>query len=174
MKNNIEKIGILFLIFTVANFGRGNKLREEKNNSTRYVVSGRTKRKIKNAKMQNSKNIAELNSEQYAKVLSNFMNRAEKYLEEGDKIKLINDYIENIENTKVSKKALKDNYDADRDAFSLVEVALFMKSMYSEGTKAKELTEADYKKMQKRFVETNKYKQLEQYLEIQPINDGTF
>lgn len=55
MKNNIEKIGILFLIFTVANFGRGNKLREEKNNSTRYVVSGRTKRKIKNAKMQNSK-----------------------------------------------------------------------------------------------------------------------
>lgn len=102
------------------------------------------------------------------------MNRAEKYLEEGDKIKLINDYIENIENTKVSKKALKDNYDADRDAFSLVEVALFMKSMYSEGTKAKELTEADYKKMQKRFVETNKYKQLEQYLEIQPINDGTF
>jgi len=43
---------------------------------------------------------------------------------------------------------LEDNYDKDKEAFSLVEVALFMKSSYSEGEDAKKLTDEDYKEMQ--------------------------
>ncbi|EGQ77741.1 glutamate--tRNA ligase, partial [Fusobacterium animalis ATCC 51191] len=73
----------------------------------------------------------------------------------------------NIENIKVSQKALDDNYDKDREAFSLVEVALFMKSAYSNGVEAKKLTDKDYEELQKRFIDTNKFKQLEQYMEIQ-------
>ena len=92
-----------------------------------------------------------LNSEEYSKVLDNFLERANNYLEIGDKINLLDDYIKNIENINVSQKALKDNYDKDREAFSLVEVAIFMKSSYSEGEKAKKLTDEDYEKMQKRL-----------------------
>ena len=112
-----------------------------------------------------------LNSEEYSKVLDNFLERANNYLEIGDKINLLDDYIKNIENINVSQKALKDNYDKDREAFSLVEVAIFIKSSYSEGEKAKKLTDEDYEKMQKRFVETKKFKELEQYMEIQPVSN---
>ena len=137
--------------------------------------------KVKNEKIKNVKktlttlkslksNSKELNSQEYAKVLENFIKKSEKYLENGDKIQLVDDYINDIENAKVSKKALKDNYDADKEAFGIVEVAIFMKSLYSDGEKAKKLTDEDYKKMQEKFVKTNKFKQLEGYVEIQPVS----
>ena len=107
------------------------------------------------------------NSKEYSIILDNFMIRAEKYLETGDKKSLLDDYIKNIESSRVMKKALEDNYDKDKEAFSLVEVALFMKSSYSEGEDAKKLTDEDYKEMQEKFVKTKKYKQLEDYATIQ-------
>ena len=131
--------------------------------------------KFKNVKRpavtsKNSKSSSkELNSEEYAKVLDNFMKKAEKYLETGDKVRLVDDYINDIENAKVSKKALEDNYDADKEAFGMVEVAIFMKSAYSDGAEAKKLTAEDYERIQKKFVSTNKFKQLEGYVQIQPI-----
>ena len=42
-----------------------------------------------------------------------------------------------------------------------------MKSSYSNGEDAKKLTDADYEKMQKEFVKTKKYQQLEEYVTIQ-------
>ena len=110
------------------------------------------------------------NSKEYSIILDKFMTRAEKYLETGDKKSLLDDYIKNIENSRVMKKALEDNYDKDKEAFSLVEVALFMKSSYSEGEDAKKLTDEDYKEMQEKFVKTKKYKQLEDYATIQTTN----
>ena len=110
------------------------------------------------------------NSKEYSIILDKFLTRAEKYLETGDKKSLLDDYIKNIESSKVMKKALKDNYDKDKEAFSLVEVALFIKSSYSEGENAKKLTDEDYKEMQEKFVKTKKYKQLEDYATIQTIN----
>ena len=107
------------------------------------------------------------NSKEYSLILDKFMTRAEKYLETGDKKSLLDDYIKNIESSRVMKKALEDNYDKDKEAFSLVEVALFMKSSYSEGEDAKKLTDEDYKEMQEKFVKTKKYKQLEDYATIQ-------
>ena len=107
------------------------------------------------------------NSKEYSIILDKFMTRAEKYLETGDKKSLLDDYIKNIESSRVIKKALEDNYDKDKEAFSLVEVALFMKSSYSEGEDAKKLTDEDYKEMQEKFVKTKKYKQLEDYATIQ-------
>ena len=107
------------------------------------------------------------NSKEYSIILDKFMTRAEKYLETGDKKTLLDDYIKNIESSRVIKKALEDNYDKDKEAFSLVEVALFMKSSYSEGEDAKKLTDEDYKEMQEKFVKTKKYKQLEDYATIQ-------
>jgi len=130
--------------------------------------------KFKNVKRpavtsKNSKSSSkELNSEEYAKVLDNFMKKAEKYLETGDKIRLVDDYINDIENAKVSKKALEDNYDADKEAFGM-EVAIFMKSSYSSEEKAKKLTDADYERIQKKFTNTSKFKQLEGYVKIQPV-----
>ena len=115
------------------------------------------------------RNAKELNSQEYAQVLSNFQKKAEKYLETGDKIKLIDDYINDIENAKVSEKALEDNKKADMEVFGMVEVAIFMKSMYSDGAEAKKLTAADYERIQKKFASTNKFKQLEGYVQIQPI-----
>lgn len=106
------------------------------------------------------------NSKEYSIILDKFMTRAEKYLETGDKKSLLDDYIKNIESSRVMKKALEDNYDKDKEAFSLVEVALFMKSSYSEGEDAKKLTDEDYKEMQEKFVKTKKYKQLEDYATI--------
>ena len=111
------------------------------------------------------------NSKEYSIILDKFMTRAEKYLETGDKKSLLDDYIKNIESSRVIKKALEDNYDKDKEAFSLVEVALFMKSSYSEGEDAKKLTDEDYKEMQEKFVKTKKYKQLEDYVTIQTTND---
>ena len=111
------------------------------------------------------------NSKEYSIILDKFMTRAEKYLETGDKKSLLDDYIKNIENSRVMKKALEDNYDKDKEAFSLVEVALFIKSSYSEGEDAKKLTDEDYKEMQEKFVKTKKYKQLEDYVTIQTTND---
>ena len=111
------------------------------------------------------------NSKEYSIILDKFMTRAEKYLETGDKKSLLDDYIKNIESSRVMKKALEDNYDKDKEAFSLVEVALFMKSSYSEGEDAKKLTDEDYKEMQEKFVKTKKYKQLEDYATIQTITD---
>ena len=110
------------------------------------------------------------NSKEYSIILDKFMTRAEKYLETGDKKSLLDDYIKNIESSRVMKKALEDNYDKDKEAFSLVEVALFMKSSYSEGEDAKKLTDEDYKEMQEKFVKTKKYKQLEDYATIQTTN----
>ena len=110
------------------------------------------------------------NSKEYSIILDKFMTRAEKYLETGDKKSLLDDYIKNIESSRVMKKALEDNYDKDKEAFSLVEVALFMKSSYSEGEDAKKLTDKDYKEMQEKFVKTKKYKQLEDYATIQTTN----
>ena len=111
------------------------------------------------------------NSKEYSIILDKFMTRAEKYLETGDKKSLLDDYIKNIENSRVMKKALEDNYDKDKEAFSLVEVALFIKSSYSEGEDAKKLTDEDYKEMQEKFVKTKKFQQLEQYSEIQSITN---
>ena len=110
------------------------------------------------------------NSKEYSIILDKFMTRAEKYLETGDKKSLLDDYIKNIESSRVMKKALEDNYDKDKEAFSLVEVALFMKSSYSEGEDAKKLTDEDYKEMQEKFVKIKKYKQLEDYATIQTTN----
>ena len=111
------------------------------------------------------------NSKEYSIILDKFLTRAEKYLETGDKKSLLDDYIKNIESSRVMKKALEDNYDKDKEAFSLVEVALFMKSSYSEGEDAKKLTDEDYKEMQEKFVKTKKYKQLEDYATIQTTID---
>lgn len=110
------------------------------------------------------------NSKEYSIILDKFMTRAEKYLETGDKKSLLDDYIKNIESSRVIKKALEDNYDKDKEAFSLVEVALFIKSSYSEEEDAKKLTDEDYKEMQEKFVKTKKYKQLEDYATIQTTN----
>ena len=111
------------------------------------------------------------NSKEYSIILDKFMIRAEKYLETGDKKSLLDDYIKNIESSRVMKKALEDNYDKDKEAFSLVEVALFIKSLYSEGEDAKKLIDEDYKEMQEKFVKTKKYKQLEDYATIQTTID---
>ena len=52
----------------------------------------------------------------------------------------------------------------------MVEVAIFMKSMYSDrGAEAKKLTAEDYERIQKKFASTNKFKQLEGYVQIQPV-----
>ena len=142
--------------------------------SISYIGNAKTVNKT--GKNQNVKktdtakrNAKELNSQEYAQVLSNFQKKAEKYLETGDKIKLVDDYINDIENAKVSEKALEDNKKADMEVFGMVEVAIFMKSMYSDGAEAKKLTDADYKRIQKKFASTNKFKQLEGYVQIQPI-----
>ena len=128
--------------------------------------SGRTK--VVTKKVVAGKKVEkQLNSQEYADVLKKFMEKSEKYLETGNKKKMFEDYINDIENAKVSEKVLKDNYDEDKEAFQLVELALFMKSSYSNGEDAKKLTDADYEKMQKEFVKTKKYQQLEEYVTIQ-------
>ena len=159
MKRNKKLIMTILLVMGVSYIGNARiKNRKFKNIEKTSV-------ELKNIK-SNSK---ELNSQEYAKILENFIKKSEKYLESGDKIQLVDDYINDIENAKVSKKALEDNYDADKEAFGIVEVAIFMKSSYSDGEKAKKLTDEDYKKMQEKFVKTNKFKQLEGYVEIQPV-----
>ena len=157
MKKSKKLIGIALLLISISYIG----------NAKTVNATGKNQnvKKTDTAK----RNAKELNSQEYAQVLSNFQKKAEKYLETGDKIKLVDDYINDIENAKVSEKALEDNKKADMEVFGMVEVAIFMKSMYSDGVEAKNLTDADYKRIQKKFASTNKFKQLEGYVQIQPV-----
>lgn len=156
MKKSRKLIGTVLLLMSISYIGNAKTTNETGKNQN-----------VK--KINVPKNIKELNSQEYAQVLSNFQKKAEKYLETGDKIRLVDDYINDIENAKVSEKALEDNKKADMEVFGMVEVAIFMKSMYSDGAEAKKLTDADYERIQKKFVSTNKFKQLEGYVQIQPI-----
>ena len=156
MKKSKKIIAIALLLMSISYIGNAKTTNETGKNQN-----------VK--KINVPKNIKELNSQEYAQVLSNFQKKAEKYLETGDKIKLVDDYINDIENAKVSEKALEDNKKADMEVFGMVEVAIFMKSMYSDGAEAKKLTAADYERIQKKFASTNKFKQLEGYVQIQPI-----
>ena len=157
MKKSKKLIGIALLLISISYIG----------NAKTVNATGKNQN-VKKTDIAKS-NTKELNSQEYAKVLSNFQKKAEKYLETGDKIKLVDDYINDIENAKVSEKALEDNKKADMEVFGMVEVAIFMKSMYSDGAEAKKLTDADYERIQKKFASTNKFKQLEGYVQIQPI-----
>ena len=158
----LKKVVTLGLVIASISFvGSAKSLRK---NEVRK--SGRTKVVTKKG-VAGKKVEKELNSQEYADVLKKFMEKSEKYLETGNKKKMFEDYINDIENAKVSEKVLKDNYDEDKEAFQLVELALFMKSSYSNGEDAKKLTDADYEKMQKEFVKTKKYQQLEEYVTIQ-------
>lgn len=157
MKKSKKIIGIALLLMSISYIGNAKTVNKTGKNQN-VKKTDTTKRNAK-----------ELNSQEYAQVLSNFQKKAEKYLETGDKIKLVDDYINDIENTKVSEKALEDNKKADMEVFGMVEVAIFMKSMYSDGAEAKKLTDADYERIQKKFASTNKFKQLEGYVQIQPI-----
>ena len=157
MKKSRKLIGIALLLMSISYIGNAKTVNATGKNQN-VKKTGIAKRNAK-----------ELNSQEYAQVLSNFQKKAEKYLETGDKIKLVDDYINDIENAKVSEKALEDNKKADMEVFGMVEVAIFMKSMYSDGAEAKKLTDADYKRIQKKFASTNKFKQLEGYVQIQPI-----
>jgi len=157
MKKSKKIIGIALLLMSISYIGNAKTVNKTGKNQN-VKKTDTTKRNAK-----------ELNSQEYAQVLSNFQKKAEKYLETGDKIKLVDDYINDIENAKVSEKALEDNKKADMEVFGMVEVAIFMKSMYSDGAEAKKLTDADYERIQKKFVSTNKFKQLEGYVQIQPI-----
>lgn len=157
MKKSKKLIGIALLLISISYIGNAKTVNATGKNQN-VKKTDTTKRNAK-----------ELNSQEYAQVLSNFQKKAEKYLETGDKIKLVDDYINDIENAKVSEKALEDNKKADMEVFGMVEVAIFMKSMYSDGAEAKKLTDADYERIQKKFASTNKFKQLEGYVQIQPI-----
>ena len=157
MKKSKKLIGIALLLMSISYIGNAKTVNATGKNQN-VKKTDTTKRNTK-----------ELNSQEYAQVLSNFQKKAEKYLETGDKIRLVDDYINDIENAKVSEKALEDNKKADMEVFGMVEVAIFMKSMYSDGAEAKKLTDADYERIQKKFVSTNKFKQLEGYVQIQPI-----
>ena len=157
MKKSKKIIGIALLLMSISYIGNAKTVNKTGKNQN-VKKTDTTKRNAK-----------ELNSQEYAQVLSNFQKKAEKYLETGDKIKLVDDYIDDIENAKVSEKALEDNKKADMEVFGMVEVAIFMKSMYSDGAEAKKLTDADYERIQKKFASTNKFKQLEGYVQIQPI-----
>ena len=157
MKKSKKLIGIALLLMSINYIGNAKTVNATGKNQN-VKKTGIAKRNAK-----------ELNSQEYAQVLSNFQKKAEKYLETGDKIRLVDDYINDIENAKVSEKALEDNKKADMEVFGMVEVAIFMKSMYSDGAEAKKLTDADYERIQKKFASTNKFKQLEGYVQIQPI-----
>ena len=157
MKKSKKIIGIALLLMSISYIG----------NAKTVNATGKNQN-VKKTDIA-KRNAKELNSQEYAQVLSNFQKKAEKYLETGDKIRLVDDYINDIENAKVSEKALEDNKKADMEVFGMVEVAIFMKSMYSDGAEAKKLTDADYKRIQKKFASTNKFKQLEGYVQIQPI-----
>ena len=157
MKKSKKLIGIALLLMSINYIGNAK------------IVNGTGKNQNVKKTGIAKRNAKELNSQEYAQVLSNFQKKAEKYLETGDKIRLVDDYINDIENAKVSEKALEDNKKADMEVFGMVEVAIFMKSMYSDGAEAKKLTDADYERIQKKFASTNKFKQLEGYVQIQPI-----
>ena len=157
MKKSKKLIGIALLLVSMSYIG----------NARTMNGAGEDQNVKKTAAVKN--NTKELNSQEYAQVLSNFQKKAEKYLETGDKIRLVDDYINDIENAKVSEKALEDNKKTDMEVFSMVEVAIFMKNSYSDGAEARKLTAGGYERIQKKFVSTNKFKQLEGYGQIQPI-----
>ncbi|WP_369712720.1 hypothetical protein AB8B23_10665 [Leptotrichia sp. HSP-342] len=157
MKKSKKLIGIALLLMSMSYIG----------NARTMNGAGKNQNVKKTAAVKN--NTKELNSQEYAQVLSNFRKTAERYWKTGDKISLVDDYVNDIENAKVSEKALEDNKKADTEVFGMVEVAIFMKSMYSDGVEAKNLTDADYKRIQKKFASTNKFKQLEGYVQIQPV-----
>ena len=157
MKKSKKLIGIALLLISISYIG----------NAKTVNATGKNQN-VKKTDIA-KRNAKELNSQEYAQVLSNFQKKAEKYLETGDKIRLVDDYINDIENAKVSKKALEDNKKADMEVFGMVEVAIFMKNTFSDGAEAKKLTAADYERIQKKFASTNKFKQLEGYVQIQPI-----
>ena len=156
MKKSRKLIGTVLLLMSISYIGNAKTTNETGKNQN-----------VK--KINVPKNIKELNSQEYAQVLSNFQKKAEKYLETGDKIRLVDDYINDIENAQVSEKALEDNKKTDMEVFGMVEVAIFMKNTFSDGAEAKKLTAADYERIQKKFASTNKFKQLEGYVQIQPI-----
>ena len=157
MKKSRKLIGTVLLLMSISYIGNAKTVNKTGKNQN-VKKTDTTKRNAK-----------ELNSQEYAQVLSNFQKKAEKYLETGDKIRLVDDYINDIENAKVSEKALEDNKKADMEVFGMVEVAIFMKNTFSDGAEAKKLTAADYERIQKKFASTNKFKQLEGYVQIQPI-----
>ena len=157
MKKSRKLIGAVLLLMSISYIGNAkttNKIGKSQN----VKKADTTKRDTK-----------ELNSQEYAQVLSNFRKKAEGYLETGDKIRLVDDYINDIENIKVSEKALEDNKKDDIEVFGTVEAAIFMKNMFSDGAEAKKLTDADYERIQKKFTSTNKFKQLEGHVQIQPV-----
>lgn len=157
MKKSKKLIGIALLLMSMSYIGNARTTnRAGKNRNVKKAVAVK-------------KNTKELNSQEYAQVLSNFRKKAERYLKTGDKVRLVDDYVNDIENAKVSEKALEDNKKDDMEVFGMVEVAIFMKSMYSDGVEAKKLTDADYNRIQKKFTSTNKFKQLEGYVQIQPV-----
>lgn len=157
MKKSKKLIGIALLLVSMSYIGNARTTnRAGKNRNVKKAVAVK-------------KNTEELNSQEYAQVLSNFRKKAERYLKTGDKVRLVDDYVNDIENAKVSEKALEDNKKDDMEVFGMVEVAIFMKSMYSDGVEAKKLTDADYNRIQKKFASTNKFKQLEGYVQIQPV-----
>ena len=157
MKKSKKLIGIALLLMSMSYIGNARTMnRAAKNRNVKKVAAVK-------------KNTKELNSQEYAQVLSNFREKAERYLKTGDKVRLVDDYVNDIENAKVSEKALEDNKKDDMEVFGMVEVAIFMKSSYSSGEKAKKLTDADYERIQKKFTNTSKFKQLEGYVEIQPV-----
>lgn len=97
MKKSKKLIGIALLFMSMSYIGNARTVnRVRKNQNVKKTASVK-------------RNTKELNSQEYAQVLSNFQKKAERYLETGDKIRLVDDYINDIENVKVSKKALEDN-----------------------------------------------------------------
>ena len=103
MKKSEKLIGIALLLISISYIGNArtvNRVRKNQNVKKTAAVK---------------KNTKELNSQEYAQVLRNFQKKAERYLETGDKIRLVDDYINDIENVKVSKKALEDNKKADME-----------------------------------------------------------
>jgi len=147
MKKTKKVIMIVLILMNLSQIGNANNSKVSgKQKVTRKKVIAR--KNIKNNKK-------ELNSKEYEEVPNEF----------------VYDYIKDIENVKVSKKALEDNIEKDKEAFSLVEVTIFMKSLYSEREEARKLTNADYERIQRKFTNTNKFKQLEGYVEIQPIEN---
>lgn len=159
MLKKVITLGLIIASISFVGSAKSLSKNEVRKNGRTKVV---TKKGVAGKKVEK-----QLNSQEYADVLKKFMEKSEKYLETGNKKKMFEDYINDIENAKVSEKVLKDNYDEDKEAFQLVELALFMKSSYSNGEDAKKLTDADYEKMQKEFVKTKKYQQLEEYVTIQ-------
>ena len=77
MKKSKKLIGIALLLMSISYIG----------NAKTVNATGKNQN-VKKTDIAKS-NTKELNSQEYAKVLSNFQKKAEKYLETGDKIKLI-------------------------------------------------------------------------------------